>query len=331
MLPGMEELDRLLLGLSVYQDVVVAGQTVRRGVRDCEGRWAAIASYLPAAGVLLDVGANFAWFSRRWCSEGPERLAVAMEADLRSAAVARYSLASCDERRVALCTALADAAAVRRFAEARQRFDAALCLSVLHWIPDHREFLTALGAITDRIFVEQPDPREAGSGVTAIREAIGEIGPYLRSLFSDRPVERIATWMAHRSDELPRELWLIGPRALRNVVAETPTVDAGVLLELDVAWPPRSWWQSELRRVAASPTDGVAMTPSGLQLSEAKKPRREVDWSRLAAGVPEEDVATWQRRMRRAWRAVAKRLRPRSRDPFCPSPPPLSPEYRGEG
>ena len=43
---------------------------------------------------LLDVGANFAWFCLRWCSEQPDRTAVAWEADLRSAAVARLVLES---------------------------------------------------------------------------------------------------------------------------------------------------------------------------------------------------------------------------------------------
>src|SRR5439155_23978625 len=110
----MSELDRLLDGLSTYQDVVVAGETVRPGVRACATRWQAIAPHLPPSGVLLDVGANFCWFCLKWCEEGSERLAVALEADYRSAAVARHVLASHRHEQIVLCTSRAEVEAVDR-------------------------------------------------------------------------------------------------------------------------------------------------------------------------------------------------------------------------
>jgi hypothetical protein len=306
----MEELDRLLRGLCVYQDVVVQGRILRDGVRDGEERWRAIAPHLPAAGVLLDVGANFGWFSERWCEEGTARLAVAIEADLRSAAVARYALAANDRHRVALCTALASASMLGRFRGSGQRFEAALCLSVLHWIPDHRDFLRELGAIADRIFIEQPDPREAGAGRDEVRRAIGEIGPYLKALFSERPVERLATWTAHRDAELPRELWLVGPGHGATESPRTVQVDAAALVDLDVAWPPRSWWQRELESLGEAGDRRMVWTPAGLGFDdEPAIPSPRIDWPRQLAQLPETDVTTLRRRVRRAAAAVIRRLR----------------------
>lgn len=303
----MDELDRLLDGLSTYQDVVVAGETVRRGARDCETRWNAITPHLPKSGVLLDVGANFAWFCLKWCETGDDRLAVAVEADLRSAAVARHVLASHDHRRIMLCTALANAEAVRRWARAGQRFDAVFCLSVLHWVPDHREFLADLGAIADRIFVEQPSPHETGAGVAAIRESIGAVGPYLCGLFGDRPVERLATWAAHRTDEWPRELWMVGSRT-NAPSSRRPTIDVAAALDLDAAWPPQSWWLEQLTKSGESERTTARWTPAGVEFAPAANGgRSKAAWRRAFAAVPQSGVTTLARRLRRTLGALRRR------------------------
>ena len=187
----------------------VAGRTERRGERDCEERWNALAPHLPATGALLDVGANFAWFCLRWCSEQPDRTAVAWEADLRSAAVARLVLESNAAERVCLITARADANNLQSFVASDSRFSAALCLSVLHWITDHRAFLRTLGTVAPRILIEHCDPREEGAGIEQVRREIGFIGDYLRALFPKRTVRRLAEWKSHLTDEFPRELWMV--------------------------------------------------------------------------------------------------------------------------
>ena len=320
----MPDLDRLLRGLSVYQDVVLDGATVRRGVRDCESRWQAIRPHLPASGTLLDIGANFGWFCLRWCAEGENRVAAAVEADLRSAAVQRFALSTHAHRRIALVTAKAGVATVDRFAAAGQRFDAVLCLSVLHWIPDHRPMLATLGRIADRIFVEHCDPREAGAGVETIRRDIGEIGPYLAGLFPEHRVERLARWTAHRSDELPRELWLVARRDAASNAASSagaPTtavparaagLDADALLDLEVAWPPRSWWLERLKKLGDGPSGTMRFTPQGLAPA-ANETRRVAHTRRVRAArrIPEANASLPRRRWRRLWSAVTTRLRKR--------------------
>jgi hypothetical protein len=313
----MDPLDQLLNGISVYQDVVLDGRTARTGVRDCASRWNAISPHLPADGALLDIGANFAWFCLRWCAEGSERTAVALEADRRTGAVARHVLASHAHRRIALVTALAGASTTEEFRVRGDRFAAALCLSVLHWIPDHREFVTGLGRIADRIFVEHCDPREAGAGVESIRRDIGEIGPYLRELFPDRPVERIAEWTAHRSTELPRELWLVGPTAPLGKTAYTPETGTSVasLLALDVAWPPRSWWLEQLGSIEPALAGEIQFTPHGLKAPDrfsAKSAGRPTSVARLfvqARRIPEHGLITLRRRVRRVYESLRRRIR----------------------
>lgn len=305
----MHELDRLLRGISTYQDVVLAGQTVRRGGRDCERRWQAIAPHLPAGGVLLDVGANFGWFCLKWCAEGPDRLAVAWEADLRSAAVARYVLASEPGRRIALCTSPAGAAGAKRFVASGRRIDVVLCLSILHWMPDHREFLAELGTVADRILIEQPNLDEAGAGSEAVRRSIGAIGPYLKQLFPDRPVTHIDTWSSHRDADSKRELWLVGPPNGVVPAVTPPSIDAALLCDLDVAWPPQSWWRRRKPLSRDAFPCGFALTPCGVESDATARPQSAAAWRRALVQLPELTTTTWRRRWKR-WRlAVQKRVR----------------------
>lgn len=305
----MEELARLLQGLSVYQDIALPDGTARRGVRDGESRWKAIAPHLPPTGTLLDIGANFGWFPLRWCAEGADRVAAAVEADLRSAAVQRFLLQAHDEHRIALLTAKAGAAMVRRFEQTGQRFDAVLCLSVLHWIREHRAMLAGLGRIADRIFIEQPDPREAGAGDETIRREIGEIGPYLKELLPEHRVERIATWTAHLS-ELPRELWMVSAAERGQETADTASLDAAALLDLDVAWPPRAWWQRQIADLPSDTNRPIQLTTDGLRFTADAGGGSYCapDWSAAVNRIPDKGVTTIRRRVRRLMTAVRRRL-----------------------
>jgi SAM-dependent methyltransferase len=253
----------LFRNLSVYQDVRIDGRTVLKGERDCDARWNAIAPYLPG-GTLLDIGANFGWFGLRWCETFESGQVVSVEADERSATVQRAVLAANCAERIYLLTAKANAGMAKRWSNAGQRFDAVLLLSILHWIRDHRALLKGLGRIAGRMFIEQPHPSERGAGDEQLRREIGPIGPYLGELFPDRSVVHLASWSSHRESEQPRELWMVSEPA-----GWQPTngiVDRVPLLDLEPAWPPRSWWQRQedvrhLRsQLTALPEHGV-LTP----------------------------------------------------------------------
>ncbi|HEY5315010.1 MAG TPA: class I SAM-dependent methyltransferase, partial [Pirellulales bacterium] len=177
---------RLLNRAGVYQDVRWAGQTLARGRRDCNRRWELIRPLLPARGALLDVGSNFGWFGLAACETFADYVVASVEADEQSAGVQRQVLQSHALRRIALLTHPAGSRLADVFARSGQRFDAVLCLSVLHWMRNHREFLTRLGPISGRMFIEHPDPREQGAGIDRIRREIGPIGRYLRDVFPDR-------------------------------------------------------------------------------------------------------------------------------------------------
>jgi hypothetical protein len=297
---------RLLAGLSVYQDIVLGDETVRRGERDCAGRWRLIAPHLAEAGTVLDVGSNFGWFALQACRANPRTVVASVEADPRSAAVQRAVLAACEHRRICLLTRPAGAALLRRFTAAGQRFDAALVLNVLHWMRDHREFLAALGSIARRIVVEHPDADEAGAGIAEVRRQIGAIGAYLRDVFAGRTVERLGTVDSHRDASRPRELWLVGSAAPPTAGVGTGIAALPLLAE-GASWPPRSWWQAE---AAGLPSGGhVRFTAAGLQaLSTATSVDERPALRRRVRRVPERQVLSRGESARRLARSAARRV-----------------------
>jgi SAM-dependent methyltransferase len=263
----------VLPGLRVYQDLVLGGRTAVRGRRDCLGRWEVLLPHLSGCGTVLDVGSNLGWFGLKICEAFPDCVVASVEPDQRSATLQREVLQSHRSERICLLTSRADRRLAGRFVEAGQEFDAVLCLSVLHWLPDHQEFLSALGKIARRLLIEQPDPRESGAGFARIRQQIGPIGPYLKALFPTRPTRCLAQLPSHRQCPFPREIWLVGelpgpPRAA------SLGLDVSALLALSPSWPPRSWWQNRL----TDSLDGLSrrgrepcrvfFTPQGLLVQE---------------------------------------------------------------
>jgi hypothetical protein len=310
--------ERLFRGLSVYQDVVIAGKTVRSGHRDCVTRWQVLNAHLPPAGTFLDVGSNFGWFGLQLVQSRPNCVVASVEADERSAAVQRVVLESNAAERIALLTHHAGATLARRFQTAGPRFNAVLCLSVLHWMADHREFLRTLGAIADRIFLEQPDPREAGAGVESIRREIGPIGPYLADLFPHRPSTCLARLPSHRNEEYLREIWLVAEPA-GSAPQASPGLDAAALLDLAPGWPARSWWRKELETLppgeASAATEGqrVLFAPAGLRWAGVAGPPEDLAALRRAAGrIPEHRALplfqSWYRHWRRRAGNLVRRL-----------------------
>lgn len=258
---------RLLDGLSIYQDVVVAGQRHYRGRRNCAARWELIRPALVGARTLLDVGSNFGWFPLAACRDLPGSVVASVEADRRSAAVQRAVLAANAERRIALLTARAGPALAARWAAAGQRFDAALCLSVLHWMRRPRAFLERLGAIAGRIVVEHPHPAEPNAGLAAVRRQMGPIGPYLGRVFPHRRVTLLGTVDSHLAPGCPREIWLVDT-APDGSVADG--LDVATLLDLDVAWPERAWWQRELASTDIAGHTTARFTAEGLAAAETE-------------------------------------------------------------
>jgi hypothetical protein len=303
--------EALFEGLSTYQDVVVEGAVVREGRRACVDRWRLIEPWLPNRGALLDVGSNFGWFGLAACRARAELIVASVEADERSAAVQRAVLAAHEHRRVALLTRRAGPRMASRFVRSGQEFAAVFCLSVLHWIPRHQQFLRLLEPQTGRFFVEQPDPREAGAGDARLRDELGALGAYLQATFPSRRVTKLGETASHRDPNLVRPLWMVHER---DGWSPAPAaLDLAALCDLAPAWPPRSWWQAqweaaERERADAGDRSQGLFTPDGATWAAKARGLSPRQWRRVLARLPEDRLFGRMEQARRLAREWAGRV-----------------------
>ena len=296
---------RLLRGLATYQDVMLGGEVAVPGTRDCAARWELVGPCLAGSRAVLDVGSNFGWFGLAACGENANCVVASVEADERSAAVQRSVLQSHDQRRICLLTRRAGVKMAERFEAAGQRFDAALCLSVLHWLSDHREFISALGRVSARIIVEHPHPDEMHAGIDRVRDEIGEVGSYLRALYPGRAVTMLGETMSHLHPELPRQIWMVD-RPHSWVAAPAAGLDAAALLDLSVSWPPRHWWQAGVDAAGrARSGERLLFTAEGLAWTDGPAEAGLARIQRRINSLPEKAVLNRRDWLRRRARRVA--------------------------
>jgi len=303
-----------LEGLAVYQDVILEGRVEVRGARDSHQRWMQIAPHLPADGVFLDIGSNFGWFGLEITKTRPAAIVASLEADLRSARVQRSVLASHRHERIALLTRPASVRLLRTWANLGQRFDAALLLSVLHWIPRPWAFLRALGAIAQTLIIEYPDPRETGAGSARIRREIGPLAPFLSRCFPARPIVYLGETKSHRRTAYPRGLWSVGPDPTRGERAEA-SEPARLALQAIMAghpsWPPRAWWQNQWERhnpYMLAATAEWSLTPAGLLATPAEQGWTSLQLRKQLARLPQSELISQRQRLGRRWAQMADRF-----------------------
>lgn len=295
--------EELFAGLSTYQDIVIDGAVVRAGRRSCVDRWRLIEPWLPEQGALLDVGSNFGWFALAACRDRSQVVVASVEADERSAAVQHAVLAEHEDRRICLVTRRAGPRLARRFAAGGQQFAAVFCLSVLHWIPRHREFLNILDPITGRFFVELPEPSEPGAGDSRLREEMGDIGDYLTATFPGRRVTRLGETTSHRDPNYSRPLWLVHER--EGWTPPFPSLAVSALGQLAPAWPPRSWWLKNWERAPGRGRLASQFTTQGIDWSQDASGRSKNAWRRRLAAIPETSLFSRSERLRRTARDCA--------------------------
>lgn len=305
-------------GTSVYQDVVLGGVTRARGVRDCDARWQLIAPHLHDARTVLDLGSGFGWFGLQLIAMNPSCVVASIEGDRRTASVQQQVLDSNSAERICLLTRTATHRLFRGWRRRGQRFDAALLLSVLHWLPDHRALLGELGGMTRRLFVECPHPEESEVGIPRVARAIGKPGEYLRALFGDRPVVCLGTVPGLPQGPYEREVWMVGPSPQEQPAA-AHGLDVGALLSAQPAWPSRRWWQSQLARLCIAEhhqqNDAsrwpkrrdapLLFTPDGLATKLVISPREARRLARRIARLPDTGVPNT---LRSYFRSVRRRM-----------------------
>ena len=149
--------------MAQYQDIIINGK-VKKGQRDCESRWKVIQKILkkrynrPIS--VLDIGANFGYFSFRIQEEFPGSVITMIESK-HATRLIKLCKEIGAENAIVLDT-LIDSDQLHTLADC-EHFDVVLGLNVLHHIGDIENSFAAIERLGDTIIIETPDPKDEGA------------------------------------------------------------------------------------------------------------------------------------------------------------------------
>jgi len=149
--------------MAQYQDIIINGK-VKRGQRDCESRWEVIRKELklrydrPIS--VLDIGANFGYFSFRIQEEFPTSVSICIESKHCK------KLIEICEKNNAEHTIVLDKLVTTEDLQTLancEHFDVVLGLNVLHHIGDVRDSFDAIERLGNTTIIETPHPLDKGA------------------------------------------------------------------------------------------------------------------------------------------------------------------------
>lgn len=150
--------------MAQYQDIILPDGKIKKGQRDCESRWEIIKQELkkrynrPIS--VLDIGANFGYFSFRIQEEFPGSVVTLIESKHAK------KLINLCERVNAVNTIVLDILINSNQLETLsscEHFDVVLGLNVIHHIGDVENSFSAIEKLGDTIIIETPNPNDSGS------------------------------------------------------------------------------------------------------------------------------------------------------------------------
>jgi len=146
-----------------YQDIIINGE-IKPGVRECESRWEVIKKYLKENFdrpiTVLDIGANYGYFSLRILEEFPGSSCVLVESQYNKKL--QKLCKEIDAQGVIVLDMLITADDISMLADC-EHFDVVLALNVVHHIGEVNKTLEAISRLGDHIILETPGPGDGGA------------------------------------------------------------------------------------------------------------------------------------------------------------------------
>jgi len=274
--------------------------------RDCEERWDMIQPELPAAGVVVDIGAAEGYFVKQ-IAEQTDLLAVGIEKQKGRVLFQRRWLTEEHLGKVVSCHCNFGEAMAGAVAATPEWFDVTLILSTLHWI-NSDEFLRHIASMSGKVIVEIPDLADrsaTGQKFMARLRKYGSEQEYFEHV-TGRTVRLLGTVAAHTYPV--RKLWVIEGDMIRRthtphidygkatgvtyfqrfkggqllyvkrhkVIDWIPGINMATLRAMGVTWPSAEWWLEKVR--AAKDELDMSKVAGDLRIHNMIVSRGKLSW-----------------------------------------------------
>lgn len=119
----------------LYQNVEVNDKLIRKGVRDCQGRWDLIKEYISPHDVIIDIGSYAGWFSQKIAKIYPDSLVISFESDPLLCDIQKWIFKKEGIYNVVVCNYRLSKDDLVKWVNHVDIFDVSLLFSVLHHFP----------------------------------------------------------------------------------------------------------------------------------------------------------------------------------------------------
>ena len=250
----------------VYQDIVVNGEILAKGVRDCRSRWEIIKDHCGPHNVILEVGSAQGYFTTQMARTYPDSLIVSFESDSVSCEIQKEICRREGLYNVVVCNHRLSRLDLETLSDCVECFDVVLALSVLHHFSgdDVRSVYEAMIKLAPEVIHELPNQEENACGKDSVRH--GDYGyegtTWLGSTSSHLSGERDI--VQKENDHIQRK----GVDAYFGVSHEdrhkfdlqcdwgtwrmndkfmTKGMNVHNLMQFNPVWPKARWWKEQAR------------------------------------------------------------------------------------
>lgn len=244
----------------IYQDIVLEGQLLAKGRRDCDKRWMMVGPQINPHSVVMDLGSATGYFSKKIAQTYPDSLVISFESDPLMCEIQKEIYRREGIYNVVVCQHRLTLEEIDNWNDHVEFFDTLLALSVLHHFEDGKKVLDSLSKMFPVIIGEVPGEEKEACGVfggeIGERETLGyvssHLGKYKREVWLKRNLIERSSLNAffgvshHDRHRFEIQNGTIGGKEIIK------GVNVWNLSYFNIIWPDKKWWQTQVTKAYES-------------------------------------------------------------------------------
>lgn len=145
-----------------YQDIIINGQIISKGWRECESRWQIIRPHVKNQQTIMDIGSHYGYFTTKITTEYPDTLVWSIEENTSRATIQRQVLEANKLNNVVLSKTSIKLIDMLKLQRTCESLDTIIALSVIHYFPlkSIPEIVWAFSRLAQNLIIEFPSVEE---------------------------------------------------------------------------------------------------------------------------------------------------------------------------
>lgn len=190
-----------------YQDIIVGGQKIFEGWRDCRKRWQLMEPYIRDHQTIIDIGSHYGYFAGQIAATHPSTLVWSIEPEYQRAEIQKQMLRANGYPNVVLSKIALSLLDLLQLKSTCEHFNTIICLSTIHYFPptEIAEIIRAFSNLAPTLIIEFPNRREVD---VAERGTVESIDPLHLLEMAYDTVEKIGEVSSPKHPEIMRPMYL---------------------------------------------------------------------------------------------------------------------------